>query len=439
MQDFNQRYLKKISKQLMNDQLLSYKKIQPCKFQVEIFAPPSKSMSHRLLILAALSGQPCEIANILLSEDILITIQALSKMGFRLDQRKDTVIFSGERQASQDPVSIDFGNSGTSARLLTAVAAITPGKYVLSGSERMLQRPMLPLISALTDLGADLTHADGFLPITIYGGAITEHSVIVDASQSSQFVSALMLIAPHTRHGLKIIINGPIASESYIQLTQSILEMAGIRIQTSAGEITIPGQQVYKLDKIRVEGDYSSISYFAVGTAISNGKITIRNLAPQSAQGDKVILDIIRTAGAQVSEMSKGYQINAKNLRGFELDMLNYPDLVPATAILALFCKGSTRIFNIEHLQYKESNRIQAIISNIDNLGGSCKLEGTDLIILPQPLRGGLIRTFNDHRIAMSFSLLGLMIPGIKIENPDCVRKSYPNFWEDFASIHQRA
>ena len=421
----------------MNDPLLAYKKIQPGKFRGEIVAPPSKSISHRLLILAVLSGKPCKITNILLSEDILITIQALSKMGFLLDQQRDTVIFSGERKASQNPVSIDFGNSGTSARLLTAVAALTPGNYLLTGSERMLQRPMLPLISALKDLGADLKHTDGFLPITIFGGTITEHLVTVDASQSSQFISALMLIAPHTRHGLKILINGPIASESYIYLTQSILEMAGVRIQSSAGEITIPGKQVYKLDKIRVEGDYSSISYFAVGAAISSGEITIQNLSPHSAQGDKAILDIIKTAGAQVSEVSEGYQITAKGLRGFEVDMLNYPDLVPAAAILALFCKGSSRIFNIEHLQYKESNRIQAIISNIENLGGSCILEGSDLIIHPQSLRGGLIRTFNDHRIAMSFSLLGLMIPGIKIENPDCVRKSYPNFWEDFALVHQ--
>jgi 3-phosphoshikimate 1-carboxyvinyltransferase len=213
--------------------------------------------------------------------------------------------------------------------------------------------------------------------------------------------------------------------------------MVGLRVQNIPGGFRIPGQQADRLDKIQVEGDYSSISYFAVGAAITGGDISIQNLSPKSAQGDKKILDILKTAGARISRFKEGYSIGSGVLKGFKADMLNYPDLVPAVSILALFCNGMTRLTNIEHLQYKESNRIQAIISNISNLGGSCELEGKDLIINPRPLRGGLVRTFNDHRIAMSFSILGLKIPGIKIENPDCVRKSYPDFWNDLSGIHQ--
>jgi len=262
--------------------------------------------------------------------------------------------------------------------------------------------------------------------------------VTVDASQSSQFVSALMLIAPHTSQGLKISIDGPIASESYIHLTRSILEYAGLTVKLNRDNIEIPGRQSYKLDKVAVEGDYSSISYFAVGAAISMGDITIQNLSSKSAQGDRAILDIIKSAGGKISHQKGSCRIIAQTLKGFEVEMVNYPDLVPAAVILALFCEGNSRILNIEHLQYKESNRIQAIITNVENLGGYCKLEGKDLVIHPRPLRGGLIKTFNDHRIAMSFAILGLRVPNIKIENPDCVRKSYPDFWEDFARVYRR-
>ena len=308
----------------MNEKLLSYKKIQPGKFQGKLSAPPSKSVTHRLLILAALSGQPCEIENILLSEDTLITIEALSKMGFRLDLQNNSVIFSGERRIPKDIITIDFGNSGTSARLLTAVAAITPGNYFLTGSNRMMQRPMLPLIQTLSVLGAHIEHDNGFLPISLSGGTLSGRKVTVDASQSSQFVSALMLIAPHTRQGLKIIIDGPIASESYIHLTRSVLENAGMTVKLKREKIDIPGRQFYKLDKVAVEGDYSSISYFAVGAAISKGDITIQNLSTKSAQGDRAILDIIKTAGGNISHQKEGCRITAQHLRGFEVEMINY-------------------------------------------------------------------------------------------------------------------
>lgn len=425
------------SEQTINHPLHSYRKINPGRFAGELTAPPSKSESHRLLILAALSGKSCTVENLLFSGDIQITLEGLKRMGYVWKLQGDSVYFTGERLKSGEPVELDFGNSGTSARLLTAVAAITPGRFQLTGSQRMNQRPMLPLLKALEHLGVSLQHHTGYLPVKLEGGPLNGGTVSIDASQSSQFLSALMLIAPLTTEGLVIKTEGTVASESYLELTADLMRKSGLGVKISGEQIEVPGNQDYHPKQLRVAGDYSSIAYFAAGAAISGGEVTLRGLSPDSVQGDRVIFDILKDAGARIIQRPDGYTLFGEELRAVEVDMHHCPDLVPTVAVVALFCRGTSRIRNVEHLQYKESNRIQALISNIENLGGSCVLAGKDLIVQPEKLHGGLIRTFNDHRIAMSFSLVGLKVRGINIENPDCVRKSYPDFWQHFERLHK--
>jgi 3-phosphoshikimate 1-carboxyvinyltransferase len=401
----------------------------------EVIAPPSKSVSHRLLILAALSGKACEVHNLLLSEDLYITVNALKAMGYGLELKGNTAFLTGKREIPDKTREIYFGDSGTSARLLTAVAGAQPGKYLLDGSPRMRQRPMEPLIHALQKLGVSMKHQNGYLPIKIEGRILKGGEVEIDVSQSSQYLSALMLIAPLTETGLRIIPSTDMASKSYSDLTLSMLSENNINVHQDHKSIFIEGNHRPTIHRTGVEGDYSSAAYFAVGSAISGGKIYIKEIKQDSRQGDRIVLDLLKKAGAIVHWDDKGAHISGSKLKGITVNMYDYPDLVPTVAIMALFAEGFSRFRRVSHLKMKESDRINAIITNINNLGGSANIDETDLVIQPKPLKGTFIRTFNDHRIAMSFALVGLRVPEVKIENPDCVKKSFPDFWNKFEQL----
>jgi 3-phosphoshikimate 1-carboxyvinyltransferase len=409
--------------------------IKPGIMKGILAAPPSKSVSHRLLILAALSQKPSIIQNVLLSEDIYITLNALKQMGFHWKKRSNDIIFSGEREQTLGSATINVGNSGTSARLLTAIAAALPGEFIFTGSKRMLERPMMPLIDALIKLGVKIEHRDGYLPVKIRGTVLKGGEVKVDVSQSSQFLSALMMLAPLTDQGMEISVAGSIVSQAYIQLTIALLKRVGIKIQYEDDIYFISGNQDFQIRQTWVEGDYSSASYFAVGAAISRGSVCIDNLQHDSDQGDRFILDIIKKAGANVFWKNKQVHIEAAELSSIDENMNSHPDLVPSLAVMSLFGKNKSRIRAIEHLRFKETDRLKALIDNIGKLQGKITQEKNDLIIEPVPLRGAAIPTFNDHRIAMSFALAGLRIPGIIIENPECVNKSFPKFWHYFEHL----
>lgn len=410
----------------------TFREIIPGVMQGSVSVPPSKSVSHRLLIMAALSGQKYTIRNVLWSEDIQITFNALEKLGYKFGRTAESVVSKGKDELPLHPITIHFGNSGTSARLLTAVAAITPGTFILDGSPRMRERPMLPLVKALQQLGTKISHNRGYFPIQIEGKLPDGGEVRVEVTKSSQFLSALLLVAPLTAGGLRIVPDGVIASRSYVDLTLSLMKQADIEFTEENDSFFVPGGQNYRLQNLAVEGDYSSASYFAVGAAISGGLVQLKNLQKDSSQGDRVILDILAQAGARMQWTTDGPQISSAPLCGISADMQRCPDLVPSVAVLALFAKGSSRIKNISHLRFKESDRLQVLVENIQLLGGKAAIEDNDLVIDPRALHGALLPTHDDHRMAMSFALAGLRIPGVKIENPGCVKKSFPNFWEEF-------
>jgi len=409
--------------------------IKPGVMRGEVTAPPSKSVSHRMLILAAISGKKCEVHNLLLSEDIYITVNALKAMGYGLELQGNTAYLSGKREIPDEIREIYFGDSGTSARLLTAVAGAQPGKYLLDGSPRMRQRPMEPLIHALQKLGVSIKHRNGYLPIKIEGRILQGGEVEIDVSQSSQYLSALMLIGPLTESGLRIIPSMNMASKSYSDLTLSMLRENNIAILQDEKSIFIEGNHRPIIQQGRVEGDYSSAAYFAVGSAISGGRVYIKGIRKDSKQGDHMVLDFLEKAGAKVRWDDTGVHITGNKLKGISVNMNSYPDLVPTVAIIALFTKGISRFQQVSHLKIKESDRLNAIVTNITGLGGSANIDGTDLVIQPKSLKGTFIRTFNDHRIAMSFALVGLRVPEVRIENPDCVKKSFPDFWTIFEQL----
>jgi 3-phosphoshikimate 1-carboxyvinyltransferase len=289
---------------------------------------------------------------------------------------------------------------------------------------------MKPLLDALISLGASIDHSDGHLPLTLKKTNLHGGSVEIDASKSSQFVSALALISPLLPEAVTIRHHGKIASKPYLDLTLSLMQHAGIKMKINPEEISFSGNQFYQPMNTKVEGDFSSAGYFLVGAAITGGKVKCKNINPDSVQGDKVILDILKNCGAKLTAHSDYIELQAANeLSGLDMDMQNYPDLVPTIAVMCLFAQGKSCLRNILILRFKESDRIRAIIENIHRLGGHATLNGPDLIIKPGKLKGAELETYSDHRIAMSFAIAGLRIPGIKIINPSCVHKSYPDFW----------
>jgi 3-phosphoshikimate 1-carboxyvinyltransferase len=221
-----------------------------------------------------------------------------------------------------------------------------------------------------------------------------------------------------------------IASKPYLDLTISLMQKAGIKMQIKEEEITITGNQSYKPINTKVEGDFSSAGYFLVGAAITGGRVKCKNMNPDSVQGDRVILDILKNCGAKITTHQDYIELQGGGeLTGLNMDMQDYPDLVPTVAVLCLFAREKSCLRNVLILRFKESDRIRAIIENIHRLGGHATLNGADLMIKPGNLKGAELETYFDHRIAMSFAIVGLRIPGIKIINPSCVHKSYPDFW----------
>jgi 3-phosphoshikimate 1-carboxyvinyltransferase len=432
--------------------------VQPASVRGHLAVPTSKSLTHRALIIAAFaanaSAKAAQVHNPLRSDDTTLTLEALRRMGYPITVRKNSdgvevVEFAGKRIPPSDSPRIDIHHSGTSARLLTAVAAIqhlASGQFIeIDGSERMRQRPMQELIQPLSALGAELRHENGFLPIRIAASlpdSENQASVRVDASKSSQFLSALLLIAPLLKAGLRIEIQGAIASQSYSDMTIAQMRDAGVEVKEwrengVVTHYTIAGGQSYQMPNYTVEGDYSSASYPLAAAAITGGSVTITNLRQHSPQGDRAIVDILQAFGAKVEWKPEGLTLTGdKPLRGVDWDMNSSPDIVPTVAVVAMFATGRSTFRNIEHLRYKESDRVQAVIENIERLGGRSLVEGNALVVEPvKGLHGASIPTFDDHRMAMSFALAGLKTPSVVIENPSCVAKSYPDFWRDFEQL----
>jgi 3-phosphoshikimate 1-carboxyvinyltransferase len=419
--------------------------------------PSSKSLTHRALIIAAFSADATDKAALvespLESDDTLYTLAGLHKLGYvsdvhEEDRRIEYVVFSGKRAERTSAATIDIHHSGTSARLLTAVTAAQTLEYpvTLDGSPRMRQRPMAELLAPLTELGAEIQSTGGFLPLHFTRGIRQGGHVRVDAAKSSQFLSALLLIAPLLDGETIIETTGAIASKSYSDMTIAQMRLAEVEIgeetvPDGGFRYTIPGGQHYKLHHYVVEGDYSAASYALAAAAITRGEVHIPNLTPNSAQGDRAIIQILQAFGNDVLLSNTGVTVRgAQRLRGIDWDMNSCPDIVPTVAVLALFAESPTILNNIGHLQYKESDRLSVIINNIKRLGGKTHSDGETLIIEPaiRSLRGTTIPTHDDHRMAMAFALVGLRVPGVIIENPLCVAKSYPDFWRDFERLYLR-
>lgn len=407
-----------------------------------VTVPGSKSYTHRFLIAAALADGVSTIYNGLISEDTLHTLDALTMMGIKIDRDHDRFVVHGGNGSFKrcgDPVYV--GNSGTSMRLLTAVTSIGQGIYTLTGTDRMAERPIQDLLDGLGQIGVKATsvNKNGCPPVKIKGGTVNGGKIELKCGISSQFLSALLLIAPCTIKGIEIhVVEGPV-SRPYIDMTVQVMESFDITIGRSGYDVfKVGGGQTYRAGSYAVEPDCSQAGYFWAAAAISGAEIKVKGITRRSNQGDIRFTEVLETMGCRISDETDGITVAGEPLSATTVDMTDMPDMVPTLAVVAAFAKGTTVIKNVAHLKAKESDRLGSVVKELSKMGIEASCSDTGMMIKGGLPKGTDIDTYGDHRMAMSFALAGLKIPGVKIKDEKCVEKSFPEFWNVFEGLYRR-
>ena len=404
-----------------------------------VYVPGSKSITHRLIFISALALGTSTIRDVLYSEDTVYTMEALKKLGVEMWKENGELNVKGTNgriNPPQERTEVYVGNSGTTARFLCSFAALSKKEVLITGDERIKERPMEELLKALMEGAVDVKflEKEWHLPVIIKGPMVGGLFLFPKAP-SSQFISSLLMVGPCLKYGMELVIKEPPYSKPYIRLTLEMMRRYGINYGATEDLrlFRIPPQPYRAMD-ITVEGDASSAAYFWAAAAVTGGKMSVVNVYPNSKQPDIGFLSVLEKMGCTWQRDAVGLTLKGSHeLIGVDVDMNDMPDQVPTLAVVALFAKGKTIIRNISHLRGKESDRIQALINEITKIGGKIKeiengilIEGTG----GEGLHGAEIETYNDHRIAMSFAVAGLRIEGIKIKGAECVKKSFPDFWE---------
>ena len=398
-------------------------------------APPSKSYTHRALIAGALAKGDTTLLGPLEAEDTRLTAEALMLLGVNVRKHPGRIVITGcdGDIPNSRTTTLDLENSGTSLRLLTSLGMLCRHPVVLTGSARMQERPIGPLVKALNALGGsvDFLKNTGFPPIRV-SGKMVGGPVTIDGSMSSQFISSILMAAPYAAHDVEIMIPAPPSSASYLDITADVMKAFFGRV-THAGydRFLVSTNDRYKGRTYTVEGDYSSASYFFAIAAICGGRVTVENLPPRSVQGDRRFPGALAAMGCTVSYGNNAVTVEGTgDLRGITIDMATSPDTVQTLCMVAAMAMTPTTITGISHLKFKESDRITGTAERLRALGGLVDVGNDTITIRPAPLHGGTIDPANDHRTAMSFAVLGLGTGGITIDHAECVNKSFPAFWE---------
>lgn len=404
---------------------------------VEISLPPSKSYTNRALIAAALADGTSTLSNMSLSDDSKFLLDGLAAFGVLIRPDGNDLIIegtSGQLGVPQHPVYV--GNAGTAMRFLASLAGLAPGDTCLNGDEQMQGRPMRELLEALCKAGVRSTSKDGYAPITIHGGKFRGGVVTVRGEISSQYVSSLLLAGPYATHTLTVGVKGELASLPYVDMTLHVMRTFGASVEVLDPRVF----QVSNVDKyigqsFTIEADASSATYFLAAAAITGRHVRVLNLSAESLQGDARFINTLADMGCKVNRGENFIEAYGGELLGIEVDMNEMPDCVPTLAVVSAFAHGPTTIHNIAHLRHKETDRLTALAKELTRIGAGVELFDDGMTIRPRALHSATIETYNDHRIAMSFAVAGLLVPGIVISNPACVSKSFPKFWEEFQKL----
>ena len=405
--------------------------------------PGSKSYTQRALIIASLAEGRSFLRNSLISEDTKYLMGALRSLGADIRVAHKYIIVTGTDGNIKNPgKKLYLGNNGTALRFLTTVVSLGTGKFTLDGSDRLRERPIQPLLDALNILGVDCQGMDksGYPPVMVQGTGITGGKVTFTNTESSQYISSILITASYAGRDVEIELRGTTSSMPYIDMTEGVMNHFGVEVTKSGkNKYTVKAHQKYTGKKYLIESDVSSASYFFLAAALCEGRVRVLNVNPNTLQGDIGFLEIVGKLGCHVVRGTDWVEVTGKKLNGgdYRFDMSDMPDMVPTLAVLSAFRAGQTVIDNIFHLRLKESNRIEALVNELNRTGIDAKELKNGLVITGGTPHGAEIETYDDHRIAMSFAMAGLVTEGIKIKNQKCVNKSFPEFWNVLDQLYK--
>ncbi|MTI65308.1 MAG: 3-phosphoshikimate 1-carboxyvinyltransferase [Firmicutes bacterium] len=412
-------------------------KIIPSRLDGDIEIPPSKSMSHRALICAGLSRGISDIKNLMFSDDINATLNAMNALGAKEIYKEDNkVTLKGIDEFKKPKEIIDCKESGSTLRFLIPISGLIGEEITFNGRGKLIERPLETYYKIFRKQNIKYKNNDGKLPLTI-NGLLQPGTFKIKGNISSQFISGLMFVLPLLNEDSKIIITTELESKGYVDLTMDVLNKFGIEVENrDYKKFIIKGNQRYKSRKYKVEGDFSQAAFWIVG-GLLGGNINCLNLDMSSLQGDKEILNIVKKMGGKVLIKENNIKIEPSKTKGIEIDASQCPDLVPILAVLGSLSEGVTKITNAKRLRIKESDRLNAISTELNKLGALVtELEDGLVIKGKEKLNGGVVDSWNDHRIAMALAIASIKCSKpVTIKGSEAVNKSYPHFWMDIKKL----
>ncbi|GAC1419228.1 MAG: 3-phosphoshikimate 1-carboxyvinyltransferase [Actinomycetota bacterium] len=406
-----------------------------------VHVPGSRSITNRALICAALAPGASRIYGGLDAEDTQAMRRGLSSLGIAITEEDGALFVNGTGGVLNPSVpTIDCKASGTTMRFLSAIATRSRAEVTLDGTPRLRERPIGPLTHALRQLGAEISDSNGFPPVHIVPARLRATHVTVDATVSGQFVSALLMLAPTLSEEVRISGHSPV-SRPFIDMTIEIMNAFGVTILREGSDLLFDASTEYQARDFAIEPDAMSASYFFAAAAVTGGCVTVEGLRRYSRQrqGDLAVLNVLEQMGCGVTETVRGVEVRGPHqLIGVEADLIDMPDMAPTVAVLACFANGPTTLTGVAHLRFKESDRLAALDTELSKLGATITVGESALRIdPPQHIQPATIDTYDDHRIAMSFAIAGLKATGITINDPACVAKTYPRFFDDLDQLRR--
>ncbi len=401
-----------------------------------VCVPGSKSLTNRALLVAALAKGITRLENGLFSQDTQYFAESLRKLGFDIyaDSGSSSYLINGlDGHIPAGQAELFVGNAGTAARFLTSLLTLAQGKFTVDGDARMRERPIEDLVIALNQLGARVSSSNGFLPVQVNAAGLPGGVASISGNVSSQFLSGLLMVAPYARARIELRVENGLNSRPYVDMTLGIMSDFGLNPGREGYErFVIEPSRYVSPGQYSIESDATAASYFFAAAAILGGSVRVENITQTSKQGDIAFLDVLQQMGCVVESGPGFIQVTRPGqLVGIDADMRDISDTAQTLAVLAPFADSPTNIRGIGFIRAKETDRISAVCTELTRLGVGVQEQPDGITIHPaKSIRAGCIRTYNDHRMAMAFSLIGLREPGVAIENPACVSKTFPNYFE---------
>jgi len=404
--------------------------------------PGCKSITNRALVIAALAQGDSFLEKALFSEDTDWCERCLQKLNIPVISDPVATSFAISGRGGQIPATqadLFVGNAGTAARFLTALVVLGHGDYRFDGIPRMRQRPMGDMLTVLQELGTPTTFEGeaGFMPYTLHSRGFAGGHIQIKADKTSQQLSGLLIIAPYAQQDTTIEVVGELVSKPYIEITLQVMRDFGVEVTQHGWEkFVIPAGQVYQGRNYLIEPDASNASYFFAAAAVTGGRVRVNGLTKFSGQGDAQFVQVLAQMGCQVTATEHYTELQGPSqLHGLDIDLNGMSDMVPTLAAIAPFADSPVTIRNVEHIRWKETERIKAVVTELERMGAQVEEFRDGLTVYPSALHGAEIETYNDHRMAMAFAVTGLRVSGVVIKEPECTGKTFPDYFEQFSKM----